>query len=140
MQMGKKVLVTLALVGAMVALPASAAFAHDCFIVNRSSQGAQGAGHSSTATGFNHGWIAFDMKAALAQAQVSDVEAAFADWIAQGFKAFYASRIDTLIGGNSSNPNLGNGKGLDHFSESPLFGAFAATIIRWGGDPSLLDG
>jgi hypothetical protein len=139
MEMGKKVLITLALVGAMVALPASAAFAHDCFVVNRSSQGAQGAGNSAEATGFSHGWVSFDMKSMLEQAQVTDADAALADWISQGFKAFYATRIDKAIGEDSSNPNLGNLKGLDHFSESPLFGAFVQTILNWGGDPSLLD-
>jgi hypothetical protein len=129
--MGKKMLATIVLVGAMLVLPASAAFAHDCFIVNRSSQGAQSAAHSGR-------WVTFDMAATFAAAGVTSVEGAMADWLGQGYKAFYASRTDTLLGANSSNPNLGNGKGLDHFSKSPVFVALINTVLKWGGNPALI--
>jgi hypothetical protein len=131
--MGKKLLTTLALTGAMLVLPATAAFAHDCFIANRSSQGSQGAGNSAAATGFEHGWVTIDIAEELANAGVSDVDAAMAEWLATGHKAFYATRVDAVIGAGSSNPNLGDGKGLDHFSESPLFGDLIELIQKYGG-------
>ena len=138
--MGKKLLVTIALTGAMIALPASAAFAHDCFIANRSTQGARGAGHSAAATNFEHGWVSFEVSEILEQTEVSDVDAALAEWIAAGHPAALATRVDKVIGENASNPNLGNGKGLEHFSQSPVFGELAQLIVKYGGDPALLDG
>jgi hypothetical protein len=137
--MGKKLLVTIALTGAMLALPATAAFAHDCFVADRSTQGARGSGHSALATNFEHGWVTFDVSDLLAQAEVSDVDAALAEWVAAGHPAALATRVDTVIGEGSSNPNLGNGKGLEHFSESPLVGDLVALILKYGGDPSLLE-
>lgn len=130
--MGKKLLTTLALTGAMLALPATAAFAHDCFIANRSSQGSQGAGNSALATGFEHGWVTIDIAEDLANAGVSDVDAAMTEWLATGHQAFYATRIDKVIGGGSSK-NLSNGKGLEHFSESTLFVDLVALIEKYGG-------
>ena len=131
--MGKKLLTTLALTGAILVLPATAAFAHDCFIANRSSQGSQGAGNSAFATGFEHGWITIDIAEDLASAGVSDVDAAMTEWLATGHQAFYATRADKVVGGASSNPNLGNGKGLEHFSVSTLFGDLVALIEKYGG-------
>ena len=131
--MGKKLLTTLALTGAMLVLPATAAFAHDCFIASRSSQGSQGAGNSAIATGFEHGWVSIDIAEELANAGVSDVDAALAEWLATGHNAFYATRVDTVIGAGTSNPNLGNGKGLDHFSESSVFGDLIELIEKYGG-------
>jgi len=140
--MGRKALTTLVLVGAMLALPATAAFAHDCFIVNRSTQGAIGAGHSSTSTGFAHGWVTFSIADALAGTGVSDVQAALAEWTAKGYPAAFATRVDKVIGGNTGaerNGIYGNGKGLDHFDESPVVQDLVALILKYGGDPSLLD-
>jgi hypothetical protein len=137
--MGKKLLATVALTGAILALPATAALAHDCFIYNRSTQGARGAGHSALATKFQHGWLSFEVSDLLAQAEVTDVDAALAEWVATGHPAAFATRVDTAIGEDSSNPNLGNEKGLEHFSESPIFGDLAVLILKYGGDPSLLE-
>ena len=131
----KKLLTTLALTGAMIAVPASAAFAHDCFVANRSDKGAVGAGHSSTATDFGHGWVSFSVAELLTDAGVQDVDAALAEWAAAGNKAFIATRVDKVIQEDTSNPNLGNGKGLEHFSESPVFGSLVELIVKYGGNP-----
>jgi hypothetical protein len=136
----KKLLATVAMTGMILVLPATAAFAHDCFVANRSTQGALGAGHSALATGFAHGWVTFPVADILAQTQVSDVDAALAEWVAAGHPAAFATRVDKVIGEGSSNPNFGNGRGLEHFSESPVFGDLVALILKYGGDPSLLDG
>src|SRR5438093_13021958 len=118
----KKLLATVALAGTILVVPATAAFAHDCFIANRSTQGARGAGHSALATGFEHGWVSFEVSDLLAQTGVSDVDAALAEWVAAGHPAALATRVDRVVGENSSNPNFGNGEGLEHFSESSVFG------------------
>jgi len=138
--MGRKLLTTLALTGLLLVLPASAAFAHDCFVANRSSHGAIGAGHSSTATEFAHGWVSFDVSEILTVTEVSDVDAALAEWVADGHPAAIATRVDKVIGEGSSNQNTGDGKGLEYFSESPVFEDLVALILKYGGDPSLLDG
>ena len=131
----RKVLATLAMTGAMIALPATAALAHDCFVANRSDKGAQGAGHSSANTNFEHGWVSFGVAELLTDSGVEDVDAALAEWVAAGNKAFFATRIDKVIQESSSNPNLGNGKGLEHFSESPIFPALVELIVKYGGSP-----
>jgi len=141
--MGKKVLTTLVLVGAMLALPATAAFAHDCFIVNRSTQGAIGSGHSSTNTDFAHGWVTFSIADTFAQTGVSDVDAAMTDWLALGYPSVFSSRVDKLLGdgtGAETNGIYANGKGLEHFSESPVLQDLVGIILKYGGDPALLDG
>ncbi len=137
--MRRKLLTTVAMAGALLVLPASAAFAHDCFVANRSSQGARGASHSSAATGFEHGWVAFELSELLDAAGVSDVDAALEEWAAAGNPAALATRIDKVIGADSGNPNLGNDKGLELFSESSVVGDLVALILKYGGDPSVLE-
>lgn len=137
--MGRKLLITVAMTGALIALPASAAFAHDCFVADRSTQGARGAGHSAAATDFEHGWVSFEVAELLEAAGVSDVDAALADWTSAGNPAAFATRVDTVIGEGSSNPNFGNGKGLELFSESPLLLDLVDLILDHGGDPSVLE-
>ena len=132
----KKVLATLAMTGAMIALPATAALAHDCFVANRSDKGAQGAAHSSANTDFAHGWVSFSVAELLTDSGVDDVDAALAEWVAAGNKAFFATRVDKLIQESTSNPNLGNGKGMEHFSESPIFPALVQLIVDHGGTPA----
>lgn len=131
----KKVLATLAMTVAMIALPATAALAHDCFVANRSDKGSQGAGHSSTNTDFAHGWVSFSVAELLEGSGVQDVDAALAEWISAGNKAYFATRVDKVIQESTSNPNLGNGKGLEHFSESPIFPALVDLIVKYGGNP-----
>ena len=140
--MGKKVLTTLVLVGAMLALPATAAFAHDCFVINRSAQGAVGASHSSTNTDFAHGWVSFNMADTFASTGVSDVEAALGDWTALGYPTVLASRVDKLLGSAAADAHgiYANGKGLEHFSESPLLQDLIGIVLKYGGDPALLGG
>lgn len=138
--MRRKVLITIALTGALIAVPASAAFAHDCFVANRSGNGARGAGHSALNTDFEHGWVSFDVAEILTITEVSDVDAALEEWVAAGRPDAFATRVDTVIGGRSSNPNTGNGSGIDYFSESPVFGELVALILKYDGDPALLDG
>src|SRR3954462_10377674 len=113
---------------ALLIASSSAAFAQDCFIISRSDRGSQQAGtHSSV-------WGAFSLHDLLvAPPDPEDPEqggpecsSAAADAIvaqvkALGLPTVLSTRIDKVIGGNSSNPNLGNGKGLEHFGETPYF-------------------
>jgi ABC-type phosphate transport system substrate-binding protein len=119
----------------MIALPTTAAFAHDCFVANRSAQGAIGAGNSSTVTDFAHGWVSFSVAEILEASGVSDVDAALAEWLAAGNKAFLATRVDKVIGEGSNNQNFGDGSGLEHFSESPVLGSLVDLILKYGGTP-----
>lgn len=125
--MGKKLLATLVLTGAMVVIPATAALAHDCFIASRSANGSVGASHSDR-------WALIDVADEFAAVGVTDVEAAMDDWIALGYKSAYAVHTGQLIGEGSNNSNTGNGRGLDYFSDAAaLFEDFAAVALANGG-------
>jgi hypothetical protein len=102
----------------LIAGTAGAVLGHECVISSRSAQGNAGAIHSdrwATETtydifGFIHGVVG---GTALTEAQKQwAVQAA----TAAGVPSSFAVRIDKTIGAGSSNPNLVDGKGLDHLS------------------------
>ena len=130
--MGRKIVVTLALVGAMLALPATAAFAHDCFVANRSAQGATGAAKSGQ-------WIAISLEEVFAddfQVPEENVDDAVADAVAAGLPEVFATSAKKVIAegtGAEENGTLANGKGLEHFSQSPLGGIIFEIALEWGG-------
>ena len=113
---------------AILIASSSAAYAHDCFIISRADRGSQQAGtHSSV-------WVAFSLRDILiAPVDPNDPEnsglgctgdaadAIVAQVRSLGLPTVLATRTDKVISGDSSNPNLGNGKGLEHFGESPYF-------------------
>jgi hypothetical protein len=97
------------------------AYARDCYIASRSAQGNAGATHSSQ-------WITSSVEDF---AQSPDFPpgvdpACFVDyWLSNGGPESFTVRSDKVIGGGSANPNLANGKGLEHIEDSfgALFGA-----------------
>ena len=117
----RRVLLSLALAGSISAVAAPAVFAHECTIASRSAQGDAGALHSGNwmrlgladIFGFINGEVGGP---ALTPSQI--------DWavneaIAEGLPAGgWVTRADKTIGEGSSNPNLANGKGLDHLADS----------------------
>jgi hypothetical protein len=115
----RRVFLSLALAGSISAVAAPAVFAHECVIASRSAQGNAGAQHSKNwATlgladvfGFIHGAVGGDP---LSPTQIAwAVDAAVdAGLPAEG----WTTRMDKTIGEGSSNPNLADGKGLDHLS------------------------
>ena len=97
----------------------SAVFGHECIIANRSDQGNAGALHSKVWVpltladifGFIHGAVGGP---ALTPAQI---DWAVAEAVDQGLPANgWVVNGKVTIGAGSSNPNLSNGRGLDHLS------------------------
>ena len=117
----------------------TAAFAQDCFIASRSDRGSQQAGTHSQAWG-----VAFTLNDILvAPVDPNDPEnsglactpAAAAAIVtaakAAGLPTVFTSRTNKVIGENSNNPNLGNGKGLDHFDQTSLFNQFLEIAMAY---------
>ena len=117
----RRFLASLALAGSITIVAAPAVFAHECVIANRSAQGDAGAQHSKNwgvlsladVFGFIHEVV---QGPALTPSQTSW---AVAEAISQGLPAEgWTTRFDKTIGAGSSNPNLADGKGLDHLAGS----------------------
>ena len=113
-------LVTSLLAGSLLVGTAGAALGHECVISSRSAQGDVGALHSARwfnltlgdAFGFIHLVVGGQ---ALSPSQI---EWAVGEAIAEGLPAGgWVIRADKTIGEGSSNPNLANGKGLDHLAD-----------------------
>ena len=113
------------LVGLMLAISLAGAGAptvlgHECFIANRTAQGDAGALNSGSWARITladiFGFInQFVGGPALTSSQIAwAVNTA----VAQGLPADgWVVRSDKVIGEGSSNPNLANGKGLDHLAD-----------------------
>ena len=106
-------------VAAASMLTASPAFAHECFIANRSATGNQQATNSgrweiATVSDFLVFELGFTPDCAATA--VTDIAAA-------GLPTQFTIRSDKTIGEGSANPNTGNGKGLEHLGDSPIAGA-----------------
>jgi hypothetical protein len=113
----RKLLAGLVLSGTLLAALVPTVAAHECFIVNRSEQGAVGADHSGrwdmlplgAIFGFIHGVVGGP---ALSPAQI---EWAVGEAANQGLPAEgWLVRSDRTIG---SGPRLADGKGLDHLAD-----------------------
>jgi hypothetical protein len=122
----KKVLVPAAAAASAVLLMSSSAFAMDCFVVKRSNQGATSAGHSSQ-------WFSIPVAGILADDPANggfgfcpaQVDAAIAALKAAGLPTVLATRTDKILlegTGADRNGKTADGKGIDHFEESPLIG------------------
>ncbi|MER7555641.1 hypothetical protein ABTZ46_01790 [Nocardioides sp. NPDC126508] len=90
------------------------AFAHECYIANRSDQGNAGATHSDrwvtvTVAGFAH---SPDFPPGF------DPDCFVAYWLSHGGPESFTVRSDKTIGEDSSNPNLANGSGLEHIEDA----------------------
>jgi hypothetical protein len=99
----------------------TAASAHECFIASRSDTGNQMALHSGR-------WIALTAAdIAMFTPPGTDQQCFIAYWLAHGGPASLTVRSDKTIGEGSSNPNLANGKGLDHAED--VFGGLLAAGV-----------
>ena len=117
----RRFLISLALAGSVAMVAAPAVFAHECTIASRSAQGNTGALHSASWTrlgladvfGFINGEVGGP------PLSPSQIDWAVNEAIAEGLPADgWVIRSNKTIGEGSSNPNLANGKGLDHLADS----------------------
>ena len=117
----RRILLSLALAASVSAVAAPAVFAHECTIASRSAQGNISAQHSANWMNLGladvFGFINEEVGGpALTPAQI---DWAVAEAVAEGLPAGgWTTRADKTIGEGSSNPNLANGKGLDHLADS----------------------
>ena len=116
----RRMLVGLGLAVSLAGAGAPTVLGHECFIANRSAQGDAGALHSGSwvriALADVFGFInQFVGGPALTSSQITwAVNTA----VAQGLPADgWVVRSNKTIGEGSSNPNLANGKGLDHLAD-----------------------
>jgi hypothetical protein len=112
--MRKQNLAIAAAAAAVVMGISTAASAHECFIASRSAQGNAGATHSQnwstvTVEGFAH---SPDFPPGF------DPDCFVAYWTSHGGPAGFTVRTDKTIGEGSSNPNLADGRGLDHIEDA----------------------
>ena len=119
--MPRRFLASVALATALVLVMASTVFAHECFIANRSAQGNANATNSGR-------WATLVLADFVNSPDFPpgvDPDCFMAYWSSHGGPDSFTVRIDKTIGEGSQNPNLGNGKGLDHIEDAygALFGA-----------------
>jgi hypothetical protein len=102
-----------------IGMAAAPALAQDCFIVNRSTQGAIGASNSGQ-------WIAIPVTDALFPgAPATCVNAVNDALTAAGYPTVLATMGNrTLLQGTAADANgkTADGKGVDHFEDSPVIG------------------
>lgn len=127
-------LASLALAGALLTVAAPTALGHECYIVNRSAAGNAGALNSSQwmritladIFGFINQFVGGP---ALSPSQVTwAVSAALGAGIPGDG---WVVRSDKTIGEGSANPNLANGKGLEHLADTygpQLVGIYFAAL------------
>jgi len=102
------------------------ASAHECYIANRSDQGNTGALHSSR-------WMSLTVEDIAGFTPPGTDQACFIEyWTSHGGPASLVVRSDKTIGEGSSNPNLANGKGLEH-AEDVFGGLLIAAVAACSG-------
>lgn len=117
------------------------AFAQECFVVNRSDTGAVGASHSEK-------WVSFPLAGLLADAPEDDgfgmcpaqVTATVALVKEAGLPTVFATRPDKVLlegTGADRNGRLGDGKGIDHFEATPVFGEIVDIAIGVLNNPAI---
>lgn len=120
-------------IGVVVAVTAASmlafggvAAAHECFIENRSDKGdAQAAANSAN-------WEALTPEV-IATFFPVDAECFVDYWLDNGGPASITVNMKKTIGEGSANPNLANGKGLEHASQ--VFGPLVGGAIEACGLP-----
>jgi hypothetical protein len=118
----KRIGIVAAGVAAGALLFGTAASAHECFIANRSDTGDLMAQHSSR-------WVALTAADIAAFAPPGTDQQCVEDyWLSHGGPASLTVRSDKVIGEGSSNPNLANGKGLEHAED--VFGGLLGAAIE----------
>jgi len=102
---------------------ANPALARDCYIANRSDAGNANATHSAR-------WITSTVEEFASSPEFPpgvDPDCFVQYWLSNGGPEAFTVRSDKVIGAGSSNPNLANGKGLEHIEEA--FGALLGAAI-----------
>ena len=120
----RRLFLSLALAGSMTAVAAPAVFAHECFIVSRSDQGDAGALHSGAWARITLTDIFGFINTVVGGPALTPDQITWAvgEAVAEGLPADgWVVRSDKTIGEGSKNPNLANGKGLDHLAD--VYGA-----------------
>ena len=130
----RRMLVGLVLAVSLAGAGAPTVLGHECFIANRSAQGDAGALNSGN-------WVRItlaDIFGFINQfvggpaLNAGQITWAVNTAVAQGLPANgWVVRSDKVIGEGSSNPNLANGKGLDHLADAygpHLVGIYLAAL------------
>jgi len=130
----RRLLVSLALVGTLLTAAAPTVLGHECYIANRSAAGDAGALHSGAWTRITLADVfsfvnQFVGGPALSPSQITWAVGAA---VASGTPADgWVVRADKTIGEGSANPNLANGKGVDHLADTygaQLVGIYFAAL------------
>ncbi len=108
-----------ALLAAVLAIASvGSAFAHECVISSRSSQGNEGATHSKV-------WDKLTLQLILVEFfGLNDEQAAWGVENRGDLPEYWVIRTDKTIGAGSHNPNLADGRGLDHLEALVGFEVF----------------
>jgi hypothetical protein len=110
------------LAGSLLAIAAPAVLGHECTIASRSAKGDAGALHATDRWGRLtlqdvFGFIGPEVGGRPLTS--AEIDQAVGMAVAAGLPADgWVIRIDKTIGEGSNNPNLANGKGLDHLADS----------------------
>jgi hypothetical protein len=118
------------LAGMLAMLSVGTAFAHECVISSRSDRGDQGALNSRV---WDKLTLEFILSVILAQ-PADVVEEALELRESFGLPEYWVTNAHTTIGGNSRNPNLADGRGLDHLSQLEIE-RIVGLILEAGGTP-----
>ena len=132
----RRIGLSIVLAGSLLAVTAGVAAAHECVIASRSAQGDSGALHSSRwgrltlqdVFGFIHTVLPGNNR----PLTPAEIDQAVAMAIDAGLPADgWVTRTDKTIGEGSKNPNLADGKGLDHLADSagPTIGGMYFEIV-----------
>ena len=118
----KRIGIVVAGVAAAVLFFGSAASAHECFIASRSEKGDVAATNSARWTPLTVADIA-----QFIAPPGTDQDCFIEFWLANGGPESITIRSDKTIGEGSNNPNLANGKGLEHASQ--VFGGLLEAAV-----------
>ena len=127
MRSAARVIVAVAGTAALTFLPVSSALAHECFIEPRSDQGNAGASNSGV-------WetVTIETIVTVFLGLPPDLGSCVLEkWHAAELPDKLTFRSDKTIGEGSSNPNLSNGKGLEHAAD-----VYGPTIEQFIGECS----
>ena len=117
----RRLFISLALAGSVAMVAAPTVFAHECTIASRSAQGDTGALHSASWTRITLADVFGFINTLVGGPPLSpsQIDWAVNEAIAEGLPADgWVVRSDKTIAEGSSDPNLANGKGLDHLADS----------------------
>ena len=130
----RRILTGLVLAGSLSAVAAPAVLGHECYIANRSAQGDAGALHSGNWTRLSLGAVFSFLNQVVGGPALTSSQITWAvnEAVAEGLPADgWVVRSDKTIGEGSSNPNLADGKGLDHLADAfgnQLVGIYFAAL------------